>query len=131
MPTVYLAGPINGCTDAEARGWRDAACAELAPAWTILNPMDRDYRGHEAEHYVALVEDDLADIYASDVVLVNAERPTWGTAQEPVYAKQWGKRVVAFCADPNPSPWLRYHADVIVSDLAAALAVLARPTPPT
>lgn len=41
--TVYLCGPINGCTDAECNDWRSYAKAHLpdtldADAWSGWNP---------------------------------------------------------------------------------------------
>ena len=39
---VYLCGPINGCTDTEAKNWREAV-KEHFPA--SVDPMKRDYRG--------------------------------------------------------------------------------------
>lgn len=33
MKTVYLAGPINGCTDDEAGGWRDGFMARHPEHW--------------------------------------------------------------------------------------------------
>lgn len=131
MPTIYLAGPINGRTDAEARDWRDAATAALADEYTtVLNPMRRDYRGREGTLFLPelaeLVEQDKADIRASDVVFVNAEFPSWGTAMEVLYAYEQSKRVVAFCgaAVSTASPWLRYHAEVYPSYEKALLAVI-------
>jgi nucleoside 2-deoxyribosyltransferase len=121
--TVYLAGPINGCTDEEATGWRTEATARLSGAWSVLDPMTRDYRGHEAESVDAIVVGDLRDIAAADALLVNATRPSWGTAMELVYAHQQGKRIVAFGA-ARPSPWLLYHATTVVATLDDALAEL-------
>lgn len=121
MPTAYLAGPINGCTDEEAMGWRrEAAAALVARGVAVLDPMARDYRGIEDANVTAIVEGDLADIQTCDVVLVNATRPSWGTAMEIPYARQMGKRIVVFGV-ARPSPWLRYHADVVVETLADAL----------
>ena len=38
--TVYLAGPISGCTKGEANDWRDGACARLAGAGiTGISPL--------------------------------------------------------------------------------------------
>lgn len=119
---VYLAGPINGCTDAQANDWRDLATAAL-PGCDVLNPMRRDYRGHETEHVAELVEADIVDVLSADVVLVNATRPSWGTAMELVYARDYGVRVVAFGAD-KPSPWLLYHADEVLPTLTDALRFL-------
>lgn len=121
---VYLAGPVNRCSDGEANDWRNAATVALL-ACEVLNPMRRDYRGREAEHVTELVEGDIVDLLSSDVVLVNAARPTWGTAMELVYARDYGVRVVAFGTDA-PSPWLVYHADVMCATLDEAVAEVLR-----
>jgi nucleoside 2-deoxyribosyltransferase len=87
--------------------WRKAASQTLRGE--VLDPMARDYRGKEDQSVDAIVNGDLADIEACDVVLVNATRPSWGTAMEMVYAHQKGKLVVAFTEGSRVSPWLRYH----------------------
>jgi hypothetical protein len=71
----------------------------------------------------ALGAPDKADIEASDAVLVNAARPTWGTAMEVKHAHDHGKRVIAFGA-VNPSPWLLYHATRVVATRDEALALI-------
>jgi hypothetical protein len=119
---VYLCGPINGCDDTAARGWRDDVAAELLLCgFRVLDPMDRDYRGIEADNAAAIVAGDLADIAAADVVVVNASRPSWGTAMEVVYAHGGGKAVYAFGAGDRPSPWLRHHCHGLFADAAAVV----------
>jgi len=115
---VYLCGGINGLTDADCRDWR-AAAKRMLPC-ECIDPMRRDYRGKENENYVQIVEFDLEDIATVDVVLVNAIRPSWGTAMEIVYAHISGKKIVAFAGECI-SPWLRYHCSVHPS-LDAAVA---------
>jgi nucleoside 2-deoxyribosyltransferase len=114
----YLCGPINGLSDAEANGWREAVKVAI-PEVEWLDPMRRDYRGKEAGRCREIVEGDLADIAASDVVLVWAERPSWGTAMEMVYAKQAAKRVIAVCPAAI-SPWVQYHATACVGSVEEA-----------
>src|SRR5690348_16833160 len=109
MRLLYLAGPINGCTDEEARGWREKVKAHLAGLYDFIDPMDRDYRGKERGHAQDIVNADLFDILLSDAVLVYAERPSWGTAMELVYARMLGKPVFAIYSGYEPSPWLEYH----------------------
>jgi nucleoside 2-deoxyribosyltransferase len=123
-PTVYLAGPINGCTDEEALGWRSRAATALLPFARPLDPMVRDYRGREHESAAEIVEQDKADIRQSSALLVMAERPTWGTAMEVGFARAEGKYVVAVCSAARPSPWLSYHASVVVHSLDAGIAHL-------
>lgn len=113
----YLAGAINGMSDTEANGWRTDAKI-LMPHIEWLDPMSRDYRGKEAENVEAIVQGDLADIAASDVILVYAVRPSWGTAMEVVYAHQMEKIIVVVCE--RPSPWLRFHATHCLPSLGQA-----------
>jgi nucleoside 2-deoxyribosyltransferase len=117
---VYLCGPINGCTDAEASDWREAVKKHFPDA---VDPMKRDYRGKEAESYREIVDLDKRDVRSVDVVLVNYVKPSVGTAMETFYAWTLGTPVVLWCApDAVLSPWLRYHSTSIVHSLDAAVA---------
>lgn len=128
--TVYLCGGINGLSDHECRTWREVARARLEyHGHTTLDPMRRDYRGKEDESVSAIVLGDLEDIGASDVVLVNATRPSWGTAMEIVYAHLAGKRIVAGVGDGPVSPWLRYHCEIATTLQGAIDALLVEVTP--
>ena len=109
----YLCGGIFGLNDQQAMEWRTKA-KELMPEVEWLDPMERDFRGKEAGNCRAIVTQDIADINKSDVVLVWAESPSWGTAMEVVYAYQKQKRIVTHCKGPI-SPWLQYHSTVVVS----------------
>lgn len=118
---TYLCGGINGLSDAECKDWRDLAKEQLT---ATLDPMRRDYRGMEASNVQEIVRFDLQDIAHCDCVLVNAERPSWGTAMEIVYAHVLGKPIYAFCSSPTPSPWLVYHCTQVLPTLAAALKAI-------
>ena len=118
---VYLCGGINGLSDSDCRDWREVAKSRLA--FPTLDPMRRDYRGREDQNVNEIVTGDLDDIAKSETVLVNATRPSWGTAMEIVYARQQRKQVVAWVGDGGlVSPWLRYHCDEIHETLEAAIA---------
>ena len=130
MTVVYLAGPINGCTDAEANDWRTAAKELLTrhdAEW--LDPMRRDYRGREDEAVAEIVEGDKADIDACDVVIASCPRPSYGTAMEILYAWEVGKPVVVMHPEGSAvSPWLRYHSVAVVGSVSGAVdAVLREP----
>lgn len=118
MKTVYLCGGINGLTDAQCNDWRAHAKQHLNAH--TLDPMRRDYRGREAESVNEIVYGDIDDIHASDIVLVNAMRPSWGTAMEIVYAFKCGRRIVSVAQEPI-SPWLRFHSTRIFPTLAEAI----------
>lgn len=124
--TIYLCGGINGLSDHECRTWREVARARLEyHQHQTLDPMRRDYRGKEDESVDAIVAGDLEDIANCDALLVNATRPSWGTAMEIVYAHQRGKRIVAAVGEGPVSPWLRYHCEVVPT-LQDALDALTR-----
>lgn len=116
---VYLCGPINGCTDAEAKDWRAFVASRLPDT---VDPMVRDYRGQEAVAWREIVEQDKADIDRCEALLVNYVKPSVGTSMEMLYAWERGKRVITVCAaDAVISPWLRYHSHAIVHSFAEAM----------
>jgi hypothetical protein len=124
--TTYLCGGINGLSDADCRDWREFAKSPLKTE--TLDPMRRDYRGVEDVHFAEIVDGDLDDIAHSDFVLINATRPSWGTAMEIVYAFEQRKtRIVAWVGAfgtqyGGTSPWLRYHCHEIHESLEDAIA---------
>lgn len=117
---TYLCGGINGLSDSDCRDWRESAKSLLKT--DTLDPMRRDYRGKEAENVREIVEGDVKDIRASDFVLANVVRPSWGTAMEVYYAWSIRKPVIGWSGDAGRiSPWLRYHCDAIHPALGAAI----------
>ena len=123
MKTIYLCGPIEGCTDHEAIDWRRT----VRHAWEgdVLDPMRRDYRGHTDEHYKDIVELDKIDIAACDIVLANFgnyDKPSVGTCMEIITAWQLHKYVIAVIPlSVDASPWLRYHSNRVCYSLHDAL----------
>lgn len=125
MKKIYLAGPINGCTDAEANGWRSEAKRLHSD---VLDPMARDYRGKESENVESIVEGDKADIMACDGILVYFEKPSVGTSMEVLFAWERNKPVVVVNRSGKPpSPWLVYHSKAIVTSIEEGLALLKLP----
>ncbi len=130
MSYTYLCGGINELTDGEGNDWRAKAKALLKTE--TLDPMRRDWRGKERESSSEIVLSDLMDLNYSDYVLINATKPSWGTAIEVVYANQKGCVTIAFVGkSPNPSkdsyifahvsPRLIYHCDAIFETLEEAV----------
>lgn len=125
MKTIYLCGAINGCTDAQCKNWRDHVKRRLAPYYHVLDPMRRDFRGREANSAVEIVHGDYADIDASDILLVAAERPSWGTAMEVHYAFSSGRKfIVSVVGQADVSPWLRYHSHRLQHTMDGAIDLL-------
>jgi hypothetical protein len=99
--SVYLCGGINGLNDAACKDWRQIARDTLIPGpgrsrFSVLDPMARDYRGREDECVAEIIDGDKRDIFESDLLLVNASRPSWGTAMEIMFAWSLRKPIVAF-----------------------------------
>lgn len=116
--TVYLAGPIAGCTDAECKDWR-ALATEMLDG-DVRDPMRRDYRAEDALlHARQIVEDDKRDIAESDVVLAYLPKVSVGTSMEIIHAYATGKPVVTVVPPSAPmSPWVLYHSTFVVEDLS-------------
>lgn len=118
--TIYLCGPIMGCTDCEANDWRTT----VKGLWDglVLDPMRRDYRGRELESFEEVVKLDKVDVHQSDALIVNFPGPSVGTAMEVYMAFEMGKLVVVV-APPGirMSPWLRYHSHAIVGSFTDAV----------
>jgi nucleoside 2-deoxyribosyltransferase len=58
-----------------------------------------------------IVQHDLKYIEGSDVVIVIANGPSYGTAIEMFVAKSLGKRIILFAKDPVPTPWPIHFSD--------------------
>jgi nucleoside 2-deoxyribosyltransferase len=116
---VYLAGPPFAD---EYR--RRAAALARASGWEPVDPMRRDFRGRTEGNEREIVEGDLADIDACDVVLAAFTAPDEGTAMEAWYAQRSGKRVVAYTGGSPPHPWTVYVADAVCAQLEDAIAAL-------
>jgi hypothetical protein len=120
MKTIYLCGPINGCTDEECKDWRELV-KSIWPGKT-LDPMRRDYRGKEDQSVNQIVEFDKIDLMNSDIILVNYDKPSVGTSMEILYAFERGKFVIVVAAEGSRiSPWMTYHSHAIVRSFADAL----------
>ena len=125
MRKIYLAGGINGLSDADAKDWRARASEALrAAGFEILDPMSRDYRGKEVGNAIEIVENDLRDIEQCFGVLAMCERPSWGTAMEIRFMFDQRTPVHAVCSSASPSPWLVYHCAALYPTLDAAISGL-------
>jgi nucleoside 2-deoxyribosyltransferase len=122
---IYLAGPIFGTTE-EDQKWRQYVKKDLsARGYKVIDPLElRDYRGQEKEKAFEIVEKDLKDLKKSDILLIYAPTPSWGTAMEVVYAYLQSKQIITVAPEKEISPWLKYHTDILVSSFEEMLKVL-------
>ncbi len=138
MITIYLSGGIKGLTDEQAFGWRKEVCKHYGcredgipclvgtrcgrPEVKFIIPTRIQYRPDMDDRTAArwLCKRDKMAVAKSDIVLVYAPVPSWGTAMEVMYAYELDKRIVVVCDEDDPSPWLVAHADVIVPDFEIA-----------
>ena len=120
-PTIYLAGPINACSDSEAMDWRAEAKERLADCYEFLDPMRHDYRGRELEPGVAehIVGNDLQDINASDVIFAYCPKPSCGTSMEIYHSFEMLHKDVIVVAPHPMSPWLKRFSTVQYTTLGA------------
>lgn len=130
-PVGYLGGPIANCNDDEAHEWRYYVTDKTGVLWR--NPMIRDFReygitNNTKEHHISedivkyIIESDKADIDASDLCLFNCWKPSFGTPMEIIYA--WEQRkpnIIIIPKGVTRSPWLRYHATVVVATVEDAV----------
>ena len=94
---IYLCGPIMDEVEGQAREWRQVAKARLSSHFTILDPMRRNFKDREVDSANEIVEFDLQDVREADILLVNYNRPSIGTAMEVFYASHELQRfIIAF-----------------------------------
>jgi nucleoside 2-deoxyribosyltransferase len=106
---IYLCGPIMDEVDGHARAWRQTAIQRLKGNFTLLDPMRRNFKDREVDSANEIVEFDLQDVREADIVLVNYNKASIGTAMEVFYASHdLGKFVVAFSpfTFQESSPWM-------------------------
>ena len=110
--------------DGAAREWRETVKHELAPRFELLDPMRRNFKDREVDSANEIVEFDLQDIRNADLLLVNYNKPSIGTAMEVFYAAHnLGKFVVAFSpfAFQDCNPWMVRYCTKILPSLEQAL----------
>lgn len=121
---IYLCGPIMDEIEGHAREWRQFAAARLDSDFTILDPMRRNFKDREVDSANEIVEFDLQDVRDADIVLVNYNKASIGTAMEVFYAShELGKFVVAFSPFEfkDSNPWMVRFCTKILPSLERAI----------
>ena len=120
---VYLCGPIYGLNHDEKHKWRQEVFSILNKNdFMLLSPMRRNFRENELHSQNEIVQLDKADIINTDILLVNATKPGWGTAMEILFGFIHHKVIVSFTNKPfkETSPWLAFHSTRVVETLDEA-----------
>ncbi len=71
-----------------------------------------------------IVNHDLEYVNKSDVLVVLANSPSYGTAMEMLMAKNIGKKIILLAKEPIPTPWPINFSDFIVKDEAELIKLL-------
>lgn len=71
-----------------------------------------------------IVKHDLEYVNKSDIIIVVANSPSYGTAMEMLIAKEKGKKVIVLAKDPIPTPWPINFSDFIVKDESELIKLL-------
>ena len=110
-----------------SRTWRQEARERLQDQFLLLDPMRRNFKDREVDSANEIVEFDLQDVRDADIVLVNYNKPSIGTAMEVFYAAHdLGKFVVAFSPFDfqNCNPWMVRFCTKILPSLDAAIVYI-------
>lgn len=120
---IYLCGPIMDEVEGHARAWREQAKIELADTFTLLDPMRRNFKDREVDSANEIVEFDLQDVRDADIILINYNKPSIGTAMEVFYASHvLHKFVIAFSpfSFQDCNPWMVKYCTKILPSLEDA-----------
>jgi len=118
---VFIAGPIQGMETRQ--GYRERLKKILSSyGYEPIDPWTREkilYRYTEDRWWAKVppkgfIDRDLKDIERCDYLVAYLPRLSAGTCMELFYAKLKGKKTVVICKLRNPSPWITFHADILV-----------------
>jgi len=126
---IYLSGPIMDEHEGVAREWRELAKRLLGDKFFLLDPMRRNFKDREVDSANEIVRFDLQDVDDADLLLVNYNKPSIGTAMEIFHASHnLGKFVVAFSpyTFKDCSPWMVKYCTKILLTLEDACEYIKR-----
>ena len=121
---IYLSGPIMDEHEGAARAWREDAKLLLSAKFRLLDPMRRKFVDRQVDSANEIVEFDLQDVRDADIILVNYNKASIGTAMEVFHAaNNLGKFIVAFSplSFKDCSPWMVRYCTKILPTLDTAV----------
>ena len=114
---IYVSGAITGY-EKETGKWRKEWKKTLEEAeFVVFDPwLDRP----RDSGIVGTIREDVRRILSADILLVNGDIPSWGTAQEMVYARIFNTKVYTIFTDNKKTVpfWLEYHSDKVFNSVA-------------
>jgi nucleoside 2-deoxyribosyltransferase len=120
---IYLCGPIMDEHEGQARAWRETAKKLLGKHFILLDPMRRNFKDREVDSANEIVEFDLQDVRDADIILVNYNKNSIGTAMEVFYASHdLNKFVIAFTpfTFKDSNPWMVRFCTKLLPSLESA-----------
>lgn len=126
----YLAGPIQGITKEDAKGWRDTLTLALKDMnIDVLDPTRNQHLKRFEDgswNKEAIVELDLQDLDQSEFLIAYTPFPSVGTSMEIYHTKAvLKKKVFIVCDDITTiSPWIEYHADKVFDSFTELIEYL-------
>ena len=124
---IYLCGPIMDEHEGQARTWRETAKKLLGKNFILLDPMRRNFKDREVDSANEIVEFDLQDVRDADIILVNYNKNSIGTAMEVFYASHdLNKFVIAFTpfTFKDSNPWMVRFCTKLHPSLEVACAYI-------
>lgn len=120
--SVYLAGPMTGCTASDKSDWRDQTKHRYRDHFNFVDPVESGV--DETESTYERVAQDRKDIERCDAILANLWKMSSGTVVGIILAKNKGKTVVLVDEHGLASPILHFYCDIVVRDVASGIKEL-------
>lgn len=117
---IYLAGPMQFCTQEEIKGWREKVKATLDSRFEYYDPSEFE----EGSDPTKTVELDKEYLSKCDIILVNLFKLGVGSVMEILLGWMLGKKVLIVTKEYKDNCWLKAHSSFIFDDLDSALQLL-------
>ncbi len=141
---IYLAGPIAGVSEREAKDWREYVSEKLAGSGIVgISPLRCEPPAEDGYYKLnypdpmfgtarAISSKNIMDVKACDLVLaflpreINERRPSYGTAIELAWGKWEGKPTILVTDDPyvREHPVINVCAGWVLGTFDEALEVI-------
>ena len=136
MKTIYLAGPISGCTYNEATEWRRYCIDNLKDKYKVISPIDvrHNYFGKDKLTFTSAELNETADtifhkdimyVEVADIILLYIDKPSYGTGFELGYAYSLGKQIVTVIGEGiEGHPFVEVPSSITFGELKPAVKYL-------